>query len=131
MVHRAESSPRRRVPGLVERTLEAVERSPEQFPIALRDIRKALVRRFRRASRPQLKRGPLGSTRTHRWLHPQFACAWPSFSSELRTASRTLSVRFSGALISVSSASRTPRDATSRAGVTLKLGRRLPSSSLL
>ncbi len=30
----------------VERTLEAVERSPEQFPIALRDIRKALVRRF-------------------------------------------------------------------------------------
>ena len=46
MVHRAESSPRRRVPGLVERTLEAVERSPEQFPIALRDIRKALVRRF-------------------------------------------------------------------------------------
>src|SRR2546430_17605888 len=30
----------------VERTLGAVERSPEQLPIALRDIRKALVRRF-------------------------------------------------------------------------------------
>ena len=30
----------------VERTLEAVERAPEQFPLALRDIRKALVRRF-------------------------------------------------------------------------------------
>jgi plasmid stabilization system protein ParE len=30
----------------VERTLEAVERAPQQFPIALRDIRKALVRHF-------------------------------------------------------------------------------------
>src|SRR2546427_6968122 len=30
----------------VERTLEAVEREPQRFPIALRDIRKALVRRF-------------------------------------------------------------------------------------
>jgi len=30
----------------VERTLEAVERAPQQFPIALRDVRKALVRRF-------------------------------------------------------------------------------------
>ncbi len=30
----------------VSRTLEAVERAPQQFPIALRDIRKALVRRF-------------------------------------------------------------------------------------
>src|SRR5437660_11754839 len=30
----------------VARTLEAVERAPQQFPIALRDIRKALVQRF-------------------------------------------------------------------------------------
>ena len=30
----------------VERALEAVEHAPQQFPIALRDIRKALVRRF-------------------------------------------------------------------------------------
>jgi toxin ParE1/3/4 len=30
----------------VERTLDAVEQAPQQFPIALRDIRKALVRRF-------------------------------------------------------------------------------------
>ena len=30
----------------VARTLEAVERAPQQFPIALRDIRKALVRTF-------------------------------------------------------------------------------------
>jgi toxin ParE1/3/4 len=30
----------------VQRTLEAVERAPRQFPIALRDIRKALVQRF-------------------------------------------------------------------------------------
>ena len=30
----------------VESTLEAIENAPDQFPIVLRDIRKALVRRF-------------------------------------------------------------------------------------
>src|SRR5207245_7503896 len=92
MVHRAESSPRRRVPGLVERTLEAVERSPEQFPIALRDIRKALVRRF-----PYVVylRGPVGRDQRD-CDHPWAPGSWRLAGSALMPNKR---LKLAGALV--------------------------------